>query len=295
MFDQRDTQTGKQVFRTLSVKYDHDKTETWNRKNTEKQGIIFEKQVEEQTTSDSHITFDNYCDYASAATPPKRDQKEVQALSEDEINAFFTALYADNKHYMYQVMFSVMLTTGCRIGEICALTWDNIDFENSRIHICKHFIIDKSGSHIQNGCKTNAGDRWLTMDTGIMDMLREYRAYYDKTAEKYRNKWNYKDNAVFVATKRYGCFLNPSTVRSWLNSFTEENGLPRIHPHMFRHTSVSLQLQAGISIADAAKRAGHTRPDVTLRIYSHTLKKNDLHCCEAVTKAMPKMPKQDVE
>ena len=63
--------------------------------------------------------------------------------------------------------------------------------------------------------------------------------------------------------------------------------------HMFRHTSVSLQLQAGISIADAAKRAGHAHPDVTLRIYSHTLKKNDLHCCEAVMKAMPKMPKRE--
>ena len=55
VFDHRDTQTGGQVFRTLSVKYDHDKTEAWNRKNAEKQGIIFEKQVEEQTASDSHI------------------------------------------------------------------------------------------------------------------------------------------------------------------------------------------------------------------------------------------------
>lgn len=148
VFDHRDTQTGRQVFRTLSVKYDPDKTETWNRKNAEKQGIIFEKQVEEQTASDSHITFDNYCDYAigiketliprnyaSAATPPKRDQKEVEALSEDDINAFFNALYADKKHYMYQVLFSVMLATGCRIGEICAFTWDNIAFENNRIHI----------------------------------------------------------------------------------------------------------------------------------------------------------------
>ncbi|MBQ8967246.1 MAG: site-specific integrase [Ruminococcus sp.] len=131
-------------------------------------------------------------------------------------------MYADKKHYMYQVMFSVMLATECRIGEICALTWDNIDFENDRIHICKHFTVGKTGSYIRDGCKTNAGDRWL-------------------------------------------------------NSFTEKNGLPRIHPHMFRHTSVSLQLQAGISIADAAKRAGHARPDVTLRIYSHTLKKNELH------------------
>ena len=62
---------------------------------------------------------------------------------------------------------------------------------------------------------------------------------------------------------------------------------------VFDHTSVSLQLQAGISIEYAAKRAGHVRPDVTLRIYSHTLKKKNLHRCEAVTKAMQKMPKRE--
>ena len=376
VFDHRDSQTGKQIFKTLSVKYNPEKSEAWNKKNAEKQGIIFEKQIEEQTTTDAHITFDNYCEYAirikeqaglspstvytyngyrkrvapyighiqlkkltpaainkaysemlsngvskvsvyqyhlfihsmlamafkeniiprnyaSAATPPKKEQKDVNALSEDEINAFFNALYADKKHYMYQVLFSVMLATGCRIGEICALTWDNIDCENSRIHICKHFIIDKSGSHIQDGCKTNAGNRQLTMDSGIMDMLKEYQKFYHKTAESYGSKWHNEDNAVFFSQKKYGTFLNPATARSWLDSFTKKNGLPKIHPHMFRHTAVSLQLQAGISITDAAKRAGHARPDVTLRIYSHTLKKNDLHCCEAVTKAMPKMPKRD--
>lgn len=182
VYDHRDTQTYKQVFRTLSIKYDPAKSEAWNRKNAEKQGIIFEKQVEEQTTSDSHITFDSYCEYAigikeqaglspttiynykgyrkrvaphighiqlkqltaavinkaysdmlktgvskntvyqyhlfihsmlamafrenliprncaSSATPPKRDQKEVAALSEDDIVSFFNALYADKKHY----------------------------------------------------------------------------------------------------------------------------------------------------------------------------------------------------
>ena len=86
---------------------------------------------------------------------------------------------------MYQVFFSVMLATGCRNGEICALTWDNIDFENSSIHICKHYVVDKDGSRrIQNGCKTDAGDRWLTMDNEIMDMLREYRSFYLRTTER---------------------------------------------------------------------------------------------------------------
>ncbi len=376
VFDHRDTQTYRQIFRTLSIKYDTSKSEAWNRRNAEKKGAIFEKQIEEHTISDSHITFDSYCDYAigmkeqsglspstiysysgyrkqiapyighiqlkrltpvainkaysdmlnagvskamvyqyhlfihsmlamaykenliprnyaSAAMPPKRDAREVQALSEDEINAFFTALYADSMHYMYQVLFSVMLATGCRIGEICALTWDNIDFETNRIHICRHFVSVKSGTQIVEGCKTNAGDRWLTLDDSIMEMLREYRAFYLKKAESFGSNWNYEADAVFYAEKRYGGCISPDTVRAFLNSFTQKNRLRQIHPHMFRHTAVSLQLQAGISIADAAKRAGHARPDVTLRIYSHALKKNDLHCCEAVTKAMPKKPKHD--
>ena len=64
VFDHRDAQTGKQVFRTLSVKYDDTKSAVWNKKNAEKQAVIFEKGIEEQTTSDSRVTFSEYCDYA---------------------------------------------------------------------------------------------------------------------------------------------------------------------------------------------------------------------------------------
>ncbi len=76
---------------------------------------------------------------------------------------------------------------------------------------------------------------------------------------------------------------------------TKDGKITSYRIRVFDHTSVSLQLQAGISIADTAKRAGHARPDVTLRIYSHALKKNDLHCCEAVTKVMPKMPNREAD
>lgn len=81
VFDHRDIQTGRQVFRTLSIKYDPDKTEAWNKKNAEKQGIIFEKQVEEQTASYSHITFDHYCAYAIG-------MKEQAGLSSSTIYSY---------------------------------------------------------------------------------------------------------------------------------------------------------------------------------------------------------------
>ncbi len=374
VFDHRDAQTGKQVFRTLSLKYDDTKSAAWNKKNAEKQAVIFEKGIEEQTATDSRISFDPYAEYvirikeqaglaastalnysyhrkrlapfighiklkdltpivlnkaytdminagiskkyvrelhtfvhtvlgmafkegliprnyASAATPPKKIRPEVEALSEEQLSAFFKALYADEKNYVYQVFFSLLLASGCRIGELCALSWDNVDFENNRIHICKHFVLDKSGRHVEDGCKTTAGERWLYMDNSIMKMLTAYRMLWIKQAMEHGSKWNVFTRAVFVSPNKQGDYLSPNTVREWLRRFLEKNKIKRIHPHQFRHTAISLQLQAGISVPDVSKRAGYARPDVTLSIYAHTLKNNDVHCCEAVTKVLPDMPK----
>jgi integrase len=373
VFDHRDTDTGKKVFKNLSVKYDKSKSESWNRKNAEKQAAIFEKGVEEQTVCDSRITFAEYAEYvikskeqscitsstaynyrvklqklkpvighiqlkdlmpkvlnnaysellkagtsksyvhglhgfirnvmkvaykegivprnyADAAMPPKRNKNTVVALTEDELNSFYTALFSDEKYYVYQVLFSLLLSMGCRIGKLCALSWSDIDFDEKCIHIHRHFVLDKAGRHVEDGCKTTAGERFLYMDDGIMNMLLEYRQKYLFGA--IRNKeWNIDEKAVFSSVQHPGEYLCPNTVRSWIKNFTKKHGLPTFHPHQFRHTSISLQLQAGISVPDIAKRAGHSRPYVTLGIYAHTLRNNDKHISEVVTQAIPQLPK----
>lgn len=372
VFDHRDTDTGKQVFKNFSVKYDSTKSKNWNRKNAERQAALFEKSVEEQTVCDSHITFSEYAEYvirskeqscissstaynyrimlnklkpvighfqlkdllpkalnnaytelldagvsknyvhnlhglirnvmevafkegvlprnyADAAMPPKRNKNTVVALSEDELNTFYKALFSNKKHYVYQVLFSLLLSAGCRIGELCALSWNDIDFKEKCIHIHKHFVHDDTGIHVEEGCKTTAGERYLYMDEGIMKMLLEYRQKSLCYAFSNYN-WNNDVNAVFSSTKYPGEYLSPNTVREWIKNFTKKHGLPKFHPHQFRHTSISLQLQAGISVPDIAKRAGHSRPDVTLGIYAHTLRNNDRHISEVVTKAIPQLP-----
>ena len=377
VFDHRDTDTGKQVFKNLSVKYDSTKSESWNRKNAEKQAAIFEKSVEEQTACDSRITFGEYAEYAitvkeqttiasssalnyriylnklkpvighislkelttkainnayaellkcgasksyvyelhlfvhlileaalkegvvpknaaDAATPPKRSTNTVTALNEDELDKFFKVLLADSKNYVYQVLFSLLLATGCRIGELCALNWEDIDFDEKRVHIHRHFVTDKEGTRVVEGCKTSAGDRWLYMDDGIMTMLADYREKYLHCAIK-NKQWNIDEWAVFSSQKRPGEHLSPGTVRDWLKYFLKKNGLPHYHPHQFRHTAISIQLQAGISLPEVSKRAGHARSDVTLQVYSHVLNNNDRHCCEVVTKMIPQLPKAENE
>jgi integrase len=228
--------------------------------------------------------------YASAAMPPKCERARVTAMTEYELKAFITALYCTKRHYQYQVLFTLMLATACRISEICALPWDNIDFDEGRVGIFQHFVQDEDGERVELGGKTTSSIGWLYVDESIMQMLNEYRAYQCEKAKKHGSKWDYSKNAVFTRRVKMGDYLSPHTVREWLTRFLKRNNLPHVTPHIFRHTSISLQLDAGISIADVSKRARHSRPDTTVRVYSHTIKNNDRHCCEAITKALPTLP-----
>jgi integrase len=374
VFDHRDVTTGKQIFKNLSVKYDDSKSELWNRKNAEKQGAIFERDIEELTATSSLVTFNDYSEYAlkikaqagvssgtirnyncykrrvtpfvghirlkdlspnmlnraysemieagvskkhvhelhrfihnilelalkesiiprnyaKAATPPKKERVRMNAIPEEHLNVFFKALYADEKLYEYQVLFSLLLASGCRIGELCALSFDDVNFKDGSVKVCRHWIHDESGRHVKDGCKTTAGERLLCFDKNIMTMLLEYRSHQMKKAQTLGSKWDYSTGAIFTSLKKPGNFLNPNTLRNWLKRFLQKHGLPEMSPHKFRHTAISLQLQAGISVPDVAKRAGHSRPDVTLSFYAHTMKNNDKHCCEAVTKVMPQFAK----
>lgn len=135
--------------------------------------------------------------YASCATPPKPEKVPVVALKEDEIATFFTVLYTKSENYMYQVFFTLLLATGCRVGELCALSWDKIDLDEGKIHVCQHYVTDDTGRHVKTGCKTLAGDRWLYLDDGMLKILTEYRDFCDERIDKYGTKWNSEMNAVF--------------------------------------------------------------------------------------------------
>ena len=228
--------------------------------------------------------------FADAAVPPKRPSGGARSLTEDEISDFFTALYRDEGSYLYKVLFSLLLISGCRIGELCALKWNDIDLEKGVIHICRHFQQSSCGLKLQDGGKTDASDRFICLDGAALEMLTDYKAYWLKSIESFGSL---RDDcgAVFFSSRKHGAHLNPSSVRNWLNSFTDSHGLARMHPHLFRHTVVSIQLASGISVAEAAKRAGHSRSDVTLRIYTHVVRNNDAHLSEVISDALPPLPK----
>jgi len=66
-----------------------------------------------------------------ATVPPKMEQKDIRVLTEDEQKKFMQAV----KGHRLEALFLLTLATGLRKGEVIALTWDNVDFENRTISV----------------------------------------------------------------------------------------------------------------------------------------------------------------
>ena len=78
-----------------------------------------------------------------------------------------------------------------------------------------------------------------------------------------------------VFTKDNREWLHPDSIPRWLNNFSRDNGLPHIHPHVFRHTAASTMIANGVDLVTTAAELGHANANAntTATIYAP-----DCHC-----------------
>lgn len=62
--------------------------------------------------------------------------------------------------------------------------------------------------------------------------------------------------------------MHPDSITDWLNKFSEENDLPHIHLHAFRHTAASMMIANGVDLVNAAAELGHATASTTLNLYA---------------------------
>ena len=65
-------------------------------------------------------------------------------------------------------------------------------------------------------------------------------------------------------------------------AFAERIGMPNVTFHALRHTHASQLIDAGVDIVTISRRLGHTKPDITLRIYAHLFQKDDSKAAAAI-------------
>ena len=146
--------------------------------------------------------------------------------------------------------------TGMRIGEICGLRYENIDFDNLRINVCEQTINDKMNNVLihTNILKTSKSNRTITIPKFLKDIILE----------------NKKSND-FVIVNSKGGKANPRNISMLFNKRVSWHNMPKISFHDLRHIHATILLLHGENIKVISERLGHESIQITLDTYSHVL------------------------
>jgi integrase len=206
---------------------------------------------------------------AEHATAPKAAHKEARYLTDDEAREFLSLLL-NEKDIRIKTALVLLLFTGARRGELCGLSWPDIDKENHIINIVRASQFQSGKGVVEVPTKNVSSVRAIKVPAFVMELLDLYKTYWKKQHLLFGKAWYGKERRLFI--QEDGKPINPDTINYWLNKFLEQNNFKHITPHSLRHTFATLQITAGVDIRTLQARTGHAQASTLVNIYSHTIK-----------------------
>ena len=196
--------------------------------------------------------------------------------------------------YQLQVFYNICMFGGCRAGEVLALTWDDIDFQNNAISIAKSTSQTKTAGMITKETKTGDSRRVNFPDT-VMQMLKKHRAEQDEYRLSLGTAWRGENHLFTQYDGKQMYYSSPMVAFSKIiarhnATVSEEEKLPVISLHGLRHTAASLLIAQNMDIKTVSQRLGHKQTSTTLNIYAHALEKMDVKAATVLEDILTKKP-----
>ena len=232
--------------------------------------LLFEEELAPKTVKDILVVVRSILAYTAKQFPgrfptmiinyPKETKKEMRVLSREE-QLRFSGFLLDN---MDACKFGVLLAllTGIRIGELCALRWENISLKENTIRICSTMQRLKDLDPGQES-KTKIVFGSPKSDTSTRTIP------IGETAAELCRKMKPKNPGAFVltGTARY---MEPRTLQYRMERYTEICGLDGVHFHTLRHTFATRCVEVGFEIKSLSEILGHANTTITLDRYVHS-------------------------
>ena len=169
-----------------------------------------------------------------------------------------------------KAVFNLLFYSGLRIGELLALTLDDIDFKKGIVNVDKKF---NDTTYKVEAPKTKASIRKVTIPSHVVKLIKEYV------------------DALVAPEKYIFKRMSRNALSDRLKKYCKLAGVQDASPHILRHSHASYLIKLGtIPINAIAKRLGHS-PAMTLKIYAHVYKNQDAEIASILEKPEKKVLK----
>ena len=216
----------------------------------------------------------NPCDKAKIKLPHLGEEK-TEIFDKQELADMVKAL--ETEPLQFKTLIHLAISTGCRRGEIVALEWSDIDFENKKVFVHKS-AYKLTGEPIKIGDTKTHKSRTVDIPDYMVDLLARHRAEQLQRRLKIGTAWNGDD---WIFTQDDGSIMFPTTPTQNFSKFLKRKGLPHRKFHALRHTSATMQLILGTDIKTVGERLGHSQMKTTNR-YVHAVEETNRKAADAL-------------
>ena len=197
--------------------------------------------------------------------PLKKSSENIKEMKFYDITEFKRLLRAIRRSHnekmriLYYTFFSTLYYTGARVGEILALSDDDIDFNSKVMNINKSLTRKtlNSDKYKITSPKNSSSIRRIRLPDKLITTLQSYI--------EWKRREEIYGNFLFCGESP----LNSYSYTRALKKYSEIAHIKTIRIHDFRHSHASLLINLGANVALVSKRLGHTNTQQTLNTYSH--------------------------
>ncbi len=192
---------------------------------------------------------------AGDAVLPHTPRKEIEYWLPEESRRFLAVPQEHSPYYLY---YATALGTGMRPGEVAALKWRDVRFDESTIIVQRSLRKPRKDRPREKGPKTADGWRRIDIAGALVEMLRAHR---NQQSADFVFTQPGTDRPVYPDNIQRGDFRRT----------IERAGVARITPMGLRHTHATELLMRGVPVGVVSERLGHADEGFTLRQYGHVI------------------------
>lgn len=183
----------------------------------------------------------------------KTAKSKTEAFSKSEQQILVQHLLSQNDIFSFGILLAFY--TGLRIGEICALKWE--DITDNTIHICKTMQRLKNTEGVTEVMilppKTDSSDRIIPIPVALKKIIEQYR-----------------QESGYVLARSNGKFTEPRLLQNKFVKCLAECGIEKANFHTLRHTFATRCIESGVDVKTLSELLGHSDVKTTLNRYVHS-------------------------